>query len=557
MLIASSLESIRLKNFQAIRDEVEIPIKPLTFLYGPNSAGKSSVMDALVCLREWVNSPKNDAQRWIRKEGVNSSPDQGEMIVGATFMAYGSPAATVLFPLELCSQLPECFTACENGESPEWWPGESRLLEIRVTSIYPRPESGISKLELFIDRNLAFDCELDEDASGDEEHFTVKISPAFFGERVCDFLNQFDESTLFKIPIELRLGPLRFRRRYLDEVSGEAEAVLLGLCNLLIGVTGRCLDQTEGSVATADRGLIRDGELTLVKPKYHWDKDAPQVALERLGLKADPHEAIRAIANSFLQGEPQRIASKKKQSKKEKALEKAFEAVVPAWIDARNSGLGNGGPSDETLLYFVNRCLSDHLFIDQGYQITVDVLELTRADLDDPIKTKSRKSKNQTNDERVAGQVVICFLVDKMARRLTFEDVGTGISCVVPVLCKLHGEFSFCQQPELHLHPALQSALGDVLVERAQFPALRHIVETHSEYLLLRCLRRIRETTQGNRLAETGIRLTTDQIAVLYFDPQPDGATKVREIRVSADGDFIDHWPRGFFQERGKDLFDE
>ncbi len=582
MFVYSSLESIRLKNFQSIRDEVELPIRPITFLYGPNSAGKSSIMDALVCLRDWMVSPKAGFLRSIRQEGMNSLQD--EMVVGATFKLDEFESRYFMDDLyELALALPVIFVSDGGQGPPEWWPSNPGLLEIRVTTSRSLPENGISKLELFIDGKLVFNCRR---LGPDINDYNVLITPVLLGKRICNHLCELapslkiDDSSNFLISVELSHGPLRFWRRYSDESFGEVEAVLLSLCDLLVGMAARCLAQIEGTVAAADRGLIRDDELTVVQPLAdssirtlyaHWDdyggvkaptpaqlaisalspfggRDVGSIALRSLVLQANPHPAISAMAASYLQ------------AVQEKNPSRALVFAATAWER-------QGAPSLEPLLHrpslepllhhFVNRCLSDHLFIDQGYQIAVEVLNLSRTDLGAPIKGMTRKSRNKPTEDGVVGLVVICFLVDKAGRRLAFEDVGTGISCVVPVLCKLHGKFSFCQQPELHLHPALQSALGDVLVECAQTLSTRHIVETHSEYLLLRCLRRIRETTQGNRLTERGMQLSTDQVSVLYFDPQPDGATKVREIRISADGDFIDHWPRGFFQERGKDLFDE
>jgi predicted ATPase len=82
------------------------------------------------------------------------------------------------------------------------------------------------------------------------------------------------------------------------------------------------------------------------------------------------------------------------------------------------------------------------------------------------------------------------------------------------------------------------------------------MIETHSEYLLLRCLRRIRETTLGKQLPNSPLSLSKEDVSVLYFDPQPDGTTTVKQLRVSTQGDFIDRWPRGFFDERAKDIFD-
>jgi predicted ATPase len=204
-----------------------------------------------------------------------------------------------------------------------------------------------------------------------------------------------------------------------------------------------------------------------------------------------------------------------------------------------------------------------------GYQLCFDVCEV--------IPAAGSNAAALTPDKRETGAVVLCSLTDRDGRRLTFQDVGTGISCVLPVLGALHAGSSFVQQPELHLHPALQAALADVAIDAAnrapwtveqdsgtesglKSPSrgeVRHILETHSEYILLRCLKRLRQTAQGMHPENSPQRLTPDQLAVLYFDPRPDGTTLVRRIRVTDDGEFIDRWPRGFFEERGQELFDE
>lgn len=41
------IQSLAIKNFQSIRERVLIEFKPLTLLYGPNSAGKRAILDAL------------------------------------------------------------------------------------------------------------------------------------------------------------------------------------------------------------------------------------------------------------------------------------------------------------------------------------------------------------------------------------------------------------------------------------------------------------------------------------------------------------------------------
>ena len=65
------------------------------------------------------------------------------------------------------------------------------------------------------------------------------------------------------------------------------------------------------------------------------------------------------------------------------------------------------------------------------------------------------------------------------------------------------------------------------------------LIETHSEHLILRLLRRVRE----------GV-LEPEQISILYADVHEDGGTFLRQLEVDRSGDLVDGWPGGFFDER-------
>lgn len=136
-------------------------------------------------------------------------------------------------------------------------------------------------------------------------------------------------------------------------------------------------------------------------------------------------------------------------------------------------------------------------------------------------------------------------------------DVGTGISQVLPVLVMAYGshqQLLAIEQPEIHLHPALQAELGDVFIDTALGKGQNTVIlETHSEHLILRLLRRIRETTAGE-LPKGMLPLTPADVCVIYV--QADGTgSKAIEIAITADGDFAQKWPDGFFAERAKELF--
>jgi predicted ATPase len=65
------LTSIKIENFKAFADSGEIPLKPLTFLMGPNSSGKSSLIQALLVIKQTLDT--RDRSRQLVSEGELTS----------------------------------------------------------------------------------------------------------------------------------------------------------------------------------------------------------------------------------------------------------------------------------------------------------------------------------------------------------------------------------------------------------------------------------------------------------------------------------------------------
>lgn len=148
-------------------------------------------------------------------------------------------------------------------------------------------------------------------------------------------------------------------------------------------------------------------------------------------------------------------------------------------------------------------------------------------------------------------------LVDQRTSTVvTHRDVGIGISQVLPVLVMAYGsraKLLAMEQPEIHLHPALQAELADVFIEAALGPRQNtFILETHSEHLILRLMRRMRETYQKK---STGVLpVTPSDVSVLYVEP--DGARSiVREMPLNELGELVKSWPGGFFEEGLREQF--
>ncbi|WP_145530864.1 AAA family ATPase, partial [Yersinia alsatica] len=127
--------------------------------------------------------------------------------------------------------------------------------------------------------------------------------------------------------------------------------------------------------------------------------------------------------------------------------------------------------------------------------------------------------------------------------KVTPADVGFGIGQVLPIItcaiAKKH-QIICVEQPEIHLHPRLQAHLADLFISTSDINegGNQWIVETHSEALMLRVQRRIKEG-----------KIDKNRVCVLYVDVGKSG-TSVEILPLDKDGDFLKHWPDGFFEER-------
>ena len=139
------------------------------------------------------------------------------------------------------------------------------------------------------------------------------------------------------------------------------------------------------------------------------------------------------------------------------------------------------------------------------------------------------------------------FLVRKYkgGPEVRLTDVGFGVSQVLPVLVLCYyvpeGSILILEQPEAHLHPKVQSELADLLIEVVKERQLQIILESHSEHLLIRLMRRIAEE-----------QISADDTA-FYFCEMNEGISEIERLNVDDYGN-ITNWPQNFFGDEMGDL---
>ena len=129
--------------------------------------------------------------------------------------------------------------------------------------------------------------------------------------------------------------------------------------------------------------------------------------------------------------------------------------------------------------------------------------------------------------------------------QVDLTSVGVGVSQILPVivLCLLAepGDLVILEQPELHLHPALQQRLGQFLLECTN-SGRQLIVETHSEHLVNRVRLAVAE---GSDWAEG--------LVGLLFAEQKRGITRFKSSSINRFGVTEDEWPIDFFEFAAKE----
>ena len=135
--------------------------------------------------------------------------------------------------------------------------------------------------------------------------------------------------------------------------------------------------------------------------------------------------------------------------------------------------------------------------------------------------------------------------VDKESPEVLLTDVGFGVSQVLPAIVLLYhvpeGSTVILEQPEIHLHPEVQSALADAIVAIAETRDLQVIVESHSEHLLRRLQRRVAEGVIPAELMK------------LYFVSQENGEARLADIGLNEYGE-IENWPPDFFGDEMEEI---
>lgn len=552
------ITSIELQNFKGISDRVRIDLRPLTLLFGPNSAGKSTFLQSLVYLREVLNTYNIDSDR---TEAGGTAVDLGgfsTLVHQHDLQRKVRIAVAFQRDLDSLSELErhELKKVTEVKDGKAIIPFQFWKIEFEFaydTSLQAPTVSGIN-----IGTNGGAVCSLSPDLN--ENGASIDIlggtsHPIFAtssdSDEIIDWERSQEDETSANAPKEEKPA-LNFVQVY-DEVFGNGTVPISSrvgaLPDINVPLTYRDKDVYWTSLQT--------GEGYKPSLSSDWPEDL-QISYDEVTQMLtravlEPLRALRETLNSLLYLGPLREIPERNYQTPRTRDARRWATGLGAW-DVLHQ-YGNSFTNDvSSWLHDADRLNTNYsLKVDTFKELPLDhelLIAIEKGSLYDDFENVAEEFRNLKERREI-------FLIDQnTGSKLVPRDIGTGISQVLPVVvAALQGDLSLVaiEQPELHIHPAMQVALGDLLLQEIRDGRKQFLIETHSEHLMLRILRRVREANE-NQQPWDAIGARVGDISVVYVESDGN-QVKVHQLQITKDGDFQGRWPKGFFDERAKELF--
>jgi predicted ATPase len=555
------ITAIEIENFKAFGQRQRIELRPLTLLFGPNSGGKSSLVHALHYLREVLCEGNIDAHR------TRSGGDSLDLGGIQNFVHDHNPRKAITFRVEMeMSGLAFDSFGSDVGtfeDEIERTCGSINSFSVEVQLVM-RPTPWLEQCR------VAFNG----------EHFADLYLPATRPQAEIRQLNWLHPVLLDPAMDAERWAALDKNRRQQIEsfpVFQEAEHAALGSPWTKYYSLSRPDEEDFGLLArmftAAGISPLNDPDIFVPLPvgpvpSKNYSLVLPNTSDERL----TEIRHLEALLSRLILGPLLRVTEALKDLRYVGPLRAVpgREAIPPAIAEL--GAWANGRAAWTTLAVGrtllnerVDSWLSHADKLDTGYGLEQEdfrelrddfVARVARAqhNIDTELGPIVNALAEQLRDQPAQSRVVLKELEKNL--RLKPRDVGVGLSQVIPVLVAVlerDAGVVCLEQPELHLHPRQQAALGDLLIEGVKLhPTRQFIVETHSEHLILRILRRIRETTRGQ--ATKDHTLSPQDLKIQYIRRSSSGS-RAQSIDVDVNGDLVDEWPDDFFDQDFKERF--
>ena len=576
------LREYRLTNFKAFGETVTIPIRPLTLIFGANSSGKSSIFQSMLLLKQTLEEAKNPATALLPK---------GSLVDLGTYPDFVHRHETernfefeARFDLDGTGALPPLARKIING---------TKVQNVGLTVQFfgdKDSSAGTRHIDLALGDDetpmLSYLPSIAPSSGTEEEKIEIKPDSVFW-RRWFKFMKYYSSSYMIIFDIlraalnddeSLRPGIgswIEQCERAIDQCTAMLLALseekdlkwdddeVIEIINLVIGKELKRKTLLPNEMLEKQKNYEFERAVEDLKkafnffPQIHYKNFLPTdhkgvfaacpfafnyFSFEHLYSKARPEYVLIDgivsisdiavyICSSFRQLLENMVYLGPLRSRPERLNE--FSGDTTDYV-------GQSGEYLPSLLFKEQKLVE---------QLNSDLERLG-------VKYQVKLDKLQYGDTSPSNVFSLRLIDTKTSTDASLRDVGFGISQVLPIVVQSRlseNKTLLIEQPEIHLHPAHQAELGDLFIRSAKEQGNTLLLETHSEHLLLRIMRRMRETSTG-KLPEGAIEVRPEDIAVLFVES--DGSQSiVREMPLNERGELVKAWPGGFFEEGLRESF--
>ncbi len=520
-----------IENFKAIKDRQEIDLRPITLLFGPNSGGKSTIIHAIHYLRHILDrknpnvGPELDVLGEVNLGGftnlVHGHVETRDIVLGAEF------------------KMPHPGELSENPTLVERL--RAKIDRVSLTLTIHHSDFVISRLfRVTIEVNGEPLAEFDPIDPGDELQIYWR-HPIFasveFGEHPAD---QFQRAIEEILGVD---GPMRFWREQMKTRRALGDGSSEELENPVSVSVATWLHGGRDYSVTDPKTLV----VHCAEPATQEQRNAANFLAQVLTpVIAEPIAYLRHyLLKDFGHLGPLRVVPSSRQMAEQRVRDETVNWYngVAAWDMLRQ-------PTEEDRALWSR--VTDALHsLDTGLKFELSTFrdfEYTRTERDMPDRPRmpgqleelihvSRDEIEQLDPQtavehldrirnaisRLPEHVRLVITDVRTNTQVSPQNFGVGISQVLPVVIGAASDLPklfAIEQPELHIHPRLQVALGDIFIHAVKGKDRDNsyrilLIETHSEHLLLRLLRRIRQSASKMTVEERDL-FTSDDLVLCH-----------------------------------------
>ena len=566
------INKITIQNFKSIKDKVEIDLKPITLLFGPNSAGKSTVVQAIHYMKEILERNNTDPG----KTDLGGEAIELGGFANLVHRTEGDPEnhykyVPIIIGFEITDEL---------------YPNDHGLL---AQGEYDVNTGSVSMRVYYIEVSIEWD---DNAGKPIAKKYDVHINNEFIGRIEMDGWsvddsgeeegsNKWTLSTFMVKTPKFKISKLNFNHPlltwegnyWLEEGEEEPKHKLK---DIIEEIPNNLIDTEDGDINL----FVYYNENSFPKRPFeiHFEdlleqSLGPDEILSQSATAVDsidgvhlnrtlsqifytPIRMLKDMLNDFCYIGPIRTIPERNFNPERFPILGRWSDGLGAW-DLIYRKYKSDEESDKAFLKDVNEWMER---LDTGYSVIVK--EYKEIDIDNPIIMGIDAQGRLLDDsedirrsfEEIPSQIHFQLFEQKNRIYVSSKDIGSGIAQVLPIVVGMvdwERKFLTVEQPELHIHPALQQKLADMLIALTNEDRFI-LLETHSEHIMLRLLRRIEETTE-NELEKPEYALKHEDVSIVYVNPTEKGV-EMKQLPIDETGEFTHQWPRGFFTERAEDL---